>query len=418
MEDRPLSFVSNHHHRSANALTSVGSGDGLALQLPSSPLHTLDAANRSILKKTDPHSQLSMLYNKPLTALNLSTYTAGEDGGRLAMLAKEFGLARMRPPKPQHREHAFKAFLRNHPDNLNEDIQQPAQTKTECRDNNIPQSDDTSKTHAPLRFVFSGYSLWLELEQQEIDNNGQGDLDRAMIDAADRFRLGGAIPSPHVTALYGIDTVSEEDEIRRIFREDVKRVLLEDAEKRRRRRRKEESATKEDGDDDDDDDDGEDKKMWPDLAATGIIVGAEFDGVNGGTMDMAWAEVSLATSPEHETLIDALYDIFYHRSAASAEVASSFSSGEEKKEEYVPRSNPWVPHLSLCYDNPEGFGPNLSRSSIEKFMKEKCPTLENVLDDSDGGDVKFTVSGISLWKTAGTMNDWKCLDRHEFSPAG
>ena len=137
-------------------------------------------------------------------------------------------------------------------------FQQPAQTEIERRDNNIPQSNKTrtqtkstsaasneTKTHPPLRFVFSGYSLWLELEQQDIDNNGQGDLDRAMIDAADRFHLGGAIPSPHVTALYGIDTISEEDEMRRVFREDVKRILLEDAEKRRRR------------------------KLWPDLAAWG-----------------------------------------------------------------------------------------------------------------------------------------------------
>lgn len=353
-----------------------------------------------MLNKPDPHSQLSALCNQPLTALNLSTYTAGEDGGRLAMLAKEFGLARMRSLKPQHRKHAFKAFLRNHPNNLNEDIQQPTQPEIERRDNDMPQSNETktqtkstsaastsSKTHPPLRFVFSGYSLWLELEQQDIDNNGQGDLDRAMIDAADRFHLGGAIPSPHVTALYGIDTISEEDKMRRVFREDVKRVLLEDAEKRRRR------------------------KLWPDLSATGIIVGTEFDGVNGGTMDMAWAEVSLATSPEHETLISALHDIFYRPSAASAEPASS---SEEKKEEYAPRSNPWVPHLSICYDNPEGFGPNLTRSSIEKFMKEKCPTLENVLDDGDGVGVNFTVSGISLWRTAGTMSEWECLDRHEF----
>ena len=32
-----------------------------------------------------------------------------------------------------------------------------------------------------------------------------------MIDAANQFNLGGAIPSPHVTALYGIDTIEDED---------------------------------------------------------------------------------------------------------------------------------------------------------------------------------------------------------------
>ena len=40
--------------------------------------------------------------------LNMSTYTAGEDAGRLAMLAKEFGLARIRSQKSQLRKHAFK----------------------------------------------------------------------------------------------------------------------------------------------------------------------------------------------------------------------------------------------------------------------------------------------------------------------
>ena len=53
---------------------------------------------------------------------------------------------------------------------------------------------------------------------------------------------------------------------------------------------------------------------------------------------MAWAEVSLATSLEHEEHIDALHKLFYNRPSST--------------EEYVPRSSPWVPHLSLLYDNP------------------------------------------------------------------
>ncbi|KAL7542408.1 hypothetical protein ACHAXR_013411 [Thalassiosira sp. AJA248-18] len=394
MEDHGrITFVSNRHHPSDSALTSHAGGvaGGMPLLLPSSPLQP-------------PNPSASSL---PLSTLNLSTYTAGEDGGRLAMMAKEFGLARTRPPKPQvRRKHAFKAFLRNHPNNLSEDIpRQLSHDNFECRADNIPQSNEPktemvpSSKSPPLRFVFSGYSLWLELEQKEIDSNGQGDLDRAMIDAADQFSLGGAIPSPHVTALYGINTIAEEEEMRRMFRENVKQVLLDEAEKRQGRDRADHVG-----------------KLWPDLAATGIIVGTEFDGVNGGTMDMAWAEVSLATSPEHEALINALYEIFYRCSSATADPASSSSSDEEKKVEFEPRSNPWVPHLSLCYDNPEGFGPNLTRSSIENFMRDKCPTLEKVLDGSDG-DVKFTVSGISLWRTAGTMDEWKCLDRLEFPSA-
>lgn len=339
--------------------------------LPSSPMHEPDA--------------------RVMPPLSLSTYTAGEDAGRLAMMAKEFGLARRRSAKPQLRKHAFTAFLRNNQSNLSLYQQSTDDSEEiECIANDILQSYESSyasERHPPLRFLFSGYSLWLELEQRDIDAGGLGDLDRVMIDAADEFSLGGAIPSPHVTALYGINTIEEEDEMRRVFRENVKAVLSKESEKRA----------------------SSDGKLWPDLEATGIIVGAEFDGVNGGSMDMAWAEVSLATSPEHEALINALHELFYHRSSSS----SPFN--EEKKEEYAPRSNSWMPHLSLCYDNPDGFGPNLSRAGIEAFMREKCPTLENVLDNTGSG-IKFerAVSGISLWRTAGRMDEWKCLDRFEF----
>ncbi|KAL7463688.1 hypothetical protein ACHAXS_004044 [Conticribra weissflogii] len=40
----------------------------------------------------------------PRPASHLSTYTAGEDAGRLATLAKEFGLSKVRPPRHQIRE--------------------------------------------------------------------------------------------------------------------------------------------------------------------------------------------------------------------------------------------------------------------------------------------------------------------------
>lgn len=384
MSDRPLAFMSSRHPSDGALAAGVGGG-GVALLMPSSPLREPGIGT--------------------FPPLNLSTYTAGEDAGRLAMLAKEMGLSRMRSPKPQLRKHAFKAFLRNHPNNINEDISsENANTEdNECLESAILQAYEniavsSKRRHPPLRFVFSGYSLWLELDQKDIDDSARGDLDRAMIDAADEFSLGGAIPSPHVTALYGIDTISDEGEMRRVFREDVKRVLLEEAEKR---------AGGEDGDDI--------GKLWPDLAATGIIVGAEFNGVDGGEMDMAWAEVSFMTSPEHEALVNALHGLFFRRPSVSEEAASSSSSGEEKKEEYVPRSNLWLPHLSLCYDNPEGFGPNLTRSSIEDFMREKCPTLASAVDNNDT-DVRFsrTVSGISLWRTAGRMDQWECLDRLMF----
>ena len=120
---------------------------------------------------------------------------------------------------------------------------------------------------------------------------------------------------------------------------------------------------------------------------------------------MAWAEGSFATSPAHEALLDALHGVF-HRPAA----------GDRATTAGTPRASPWLPHLSLCYDNPEGFGPNLTLSAVKDLLREECPTLAKVLDRNGGGVVR-TVSGISLWKTAGTMADWRCLDRFEF-PSG
>ena len=117
---------------------------------------------------------------------------------------------------------------------------------------------------------------------------------------------------------------------------------------------------------------------------------------------MAWAEVTFATSSEHDALIDELYNLF---------------CGSKNKESRPTsqRPLPWAPHLSLCYDNPEGFPSNLSRKSIISFISEQAPTLETAIDDI-GENVSFSreVCGISLWSTTGTMSQWKCLDRIDF----
>ena len=96
MDDARPAFVGTSHPSDgalSAAAVSVGGGGGVALMMPSSP---------SSLRLREPMSPGSRL------PLNLSTYTAGEDAGRLAMLAKELGLRRTRAPKPQLRKHAFK----------------------------------------------------------------------------------------------------------------------------------------------------------------------------------------------------------------------------------------------------------------------------------------------------------------------
>ena len=126
---------------------------------------------------------------------------------------------------------------------------------------------------------------------------------------------------------------------------------------------------------------------------------------------MAWAEVSLVMTPDHETLIDALYDIFFR-----TDLALSSTSDGKKEEEFVPRSRPWVPHLSMCYDNPEGLGTNLCRSSMANFMKEKYPAL--LENDNKNGGVRFTraKTGISLWRTAGKISIGRVLIGLNFPP--
>ena len=307
--------------------------------------------------------------------MHLSTYTPGEDFGRLAKLAKEFGLARIRNQKKQIRHGIPRLAV--------------------CDDNQQQQFYDRQTA---LRYQFSGYSIWLELKQ-EVDEHGVGDLDFAVKKAANEFRLGGAIPAPHVTALYGITTIATDEEAIAIFRKDVLDVITNNRAEKRPQENNHLS-----------------RKLWPDLDATGILVGAEFEGVDGGEMDMAWAEITFATSPEHESLINDLYDIFY--CTDSSRIIASNGSNEEMKPEYPPRSRPWVPHLSICYDNPEGFGSSLTQQLFEDFLRAKCPTLAPATNSSDA-TVKLTrvVNGISLWKTSGTMAEWKCLDRFEFGCA-
>lgn len=100
-----------------------------------------------------------------------------------------------------------------------------------------------------------------------ISSDGRGDLSRMVDDAAIKFQTI-PIPMPHVTALYGIEL--EEEDVRRIFREDVRRVLEERAVERRQKSGFAASGPRE--------------PLWPDLEALGILVDVEYNGVNRGTM--------------------------------------------------------------------------------------------------------------------------------------
>ena len=94
----------------------------------------------------------------------------------------------------------------------------------------------------PLKFIFSGYSIWLELEQ--FDN----DLDTVLHTAS--AELGVLpIPAPHVTVVYGVSHLPEW-QARKKFRDVVLEHIPE----------------------------------WPALKHKGFITDVEYEGVNGGLM--------------------------------------------------------------------------------------------------------------------------------------
>lgn len=74
--------------------------------------------------------------------------------------------------------------------------------------------DDGTAVREPLRYNFEGYSITLTLEQFD------SDLDKALVFAAARHGLE-PVPEPHVTLLYYLVDLSEE-EVRRLFREQVR----------------------------------------------------------------------------------------------------------------------------------------------------------------------------------------------------
>jgi len=194
----------------------------------------------------------------------------------------------------------------------------------------------------PLQFHFTGYSIWLELEEESFDF----DLSRSISKVSQELDLL-PIPCPHVTAIYGMTHISPEDVVKK-WNLEVKSSI----------------------------------KSWPELLPSGLIVDIEKADIDGGTMDMAWAEISYKNSVEHELKLDALHDIF-------------FENTENETKKMRP---PWKPHLSLAYDNPDNS--ILSLHYINSLICKE-PTLTKTRK----------VKNISLWSTWGRMTEWKLLDR-------
>jgi hypothetical protein len=92
-----------------------------------------------------------------------------------------------------------------------------------------------------LYYEFVGYSIWLEVEQYE------NDLDRAISIAAEDLGLF-PIPEPHVTAIYGMTHLAEED-IKDKFASIRQEI-----------------------------------ESWPNLRVNGVITDIEQRGISGGLM--------------------------------------------------------------------------------------------------------------------------------------
>mmetsp|Transcript_27429 Transcript_27429/g.40554 ORF Transcript_27429/g.40554 Transcript_27429/m.40554 type:complete len:230 (-) Transcript_27429:261-950(-) len=194
----------------------------------------------------------------------------------------------------------------------------------------------------PLRFEFCGYSIWLEIEEK---NN---DVSNAINQFAQDL---GVLPIPqaHVTALYGMDHI-DEDEARYRF---INYVTPDKF------------------------------SSWPPLKPVGIAVDVEYAGVNGGTMDMAWSEITMATSSAHEEYLDILHNIFYGPKSLHGE----------------DRHKPWMPHLSLAYDNPDNSVVTLDHTT--DLLAQNPSLLQRA---------HRKVTGISLWRTRGKMTEWEKLE--------
>ena len=196
-------------------------------------------------------------------------------------------------------------------------------------------SSSQTQLREPLRFAFKGYSIWLEVD--EVENDLTDTIHRVSKE------LGVVpLPSAHLTVVYGIDHLTNVEILKRF------------------------------------DQLGEKIKSWPKLRPRGVITDIELEGVQGGLMDMAWTEISFATSPEHEALVSSVHKIFG-----------------------MPRTTDnWLPHISLAYDNPENTALNLIYTA--NLIAQK-PTLFH----------ERNVKAISLWNTEGKLQDWKLVRRFD-----
>mmetsp|Transcript_38115 Transcript_38115/g.77573 ORF Transcript_38115/g.77573 Transcript_38115/m.77573 type:complete len:333 (-) Transcript_38115:4695-5693(-) len=208
-----------------------------------------------------------------------------------------------------------------------------------------PETQTTPPRRKPLQWEFSGLTLWIELE--EFDS----DLTRC-IEHVSQTHGTERIPQSHMTAIYGMEHLTNQEACERLRSVVPSKI-----------------------------------KSWPKFRKPiGIVQDVAVAGNPGQVCSIAWAQLTLASSSDHEDALDVLYDVFY---------------GEDSTEK-AERHRPWTPHNSFAYDNPED-----TVLSMENAFEAvaKYPTLLSR---------ERNVAAISLWDTNGKMGSWKCLERVRF----
>ncbi|CAB9511727.1 expressed unknown protein [Seminavis robusta] len=221
-----------------------------------------------------------------------------------------------------------------------DDAPSVAESEVSSVDYNLDSDDQYPERRTPLQWVFKGLTLWLELEEHDQD------LTKA-IDNAPKLYGTQRIPVPHATAVYGMTHLSEVEAMERLAA--VAKAF---------------------------------PNGWPANLDCPVSVKCDLavEGRPGQVCSIAWAELTLKTNEDHEAAIDTIYEIF----------------GAERKP-----GQPWTPHISLAYDNPEDTVLNLA------------DTISYVAQNPSLMQTR-RVKAVSLWSTEGKMAEWKCLDRVSF----
>lgn len=198
-----------------------------------------------------------------------------------------------------------------------------------------------AETRPSLDFVFSGFTLWLMLEDTKMD------IPSAIAELSSAVGIE-ALPIPHVTLFYNV--AHESSDAALSFFQTFKTKI----------------------------------KSWPPLEPIGCVCDTEYAGVDGGLMDMTWAEISFKTNSHHLKCVEDAKQAF---------------GGPSLCKTY--ELDKWKPHLSMAYDNPVDT-PLTTKAFIS--VASKYPSLW----------MTRKIIGVTLVDTNGKIGDWKVLDSFEF----